>query len=41
MQLGLEIMERWFLGKENEIKTKSGRDILAVLKKKDIFWWTE
>jgi len=39
MQKGNKIMERWFLGKEKEFVTKTGKELFVVLQKEDIFWW--
>jgi len=41
VQQGTKIMERWFLDKDKEFLTKTGRELFDVLKKEDIFWWKD
>ncbi|MFH0949501.1 MAG: HD domain-containing protein [Candidatus Aenigmatarchaeota archaeon] len=41
VQQGIKIMERWFLDKEKDFKTKTGKELFKVLKKEEIFWWKD
>lgn len=39
MQQGITVMERWFLEKENKLKTATGKKLFLVLQKETLYWW--
>ena len=41
IQQGIKIMERWFLDKKKQLKTKTASKIFDVLEKENIYWWKE
>jgi len=41
VQLGAKIMERWFLGKKEKLKTKTGRKLFGLLEKWSFYWWAD
>ncbi|MBI4896009.1 MAG: HD domain-containing protein [Candidatus Aenigmarchaeota archaeon] len=41
MQQGITIMERWFLDKKKDLKTKTGKKLYDCLAKEIIYWWKD